>query len=202
MRFETVLFDFRGVLCRDHLFAGLEDIHLTAHAFVENEVFGPGSDIPDRWMRGEISVEWVKKHIVSKTGIDSELLSMALRRSIEAMRLDKRLLELARRFAARGTKVALVTDNMDVFSELVVPHHHLDIYFPLIVNSCEHGLLKKDEGGKLFDIALEKLGGSFARTQLIDDSKNVRPVFEKRGGAVYQYETYELFGPWMKDNLF
>jgi FMN phosphatase YigB (HAD superfamily) len=202
MRFETILFDFHGVLCSDHLFAGLEAVHPRAHRFVEKEIFGGGSDVPDRWMRGEMSVEDVKRHIVSETDISEDTLNDVLRRSIEAMRLDMRLLRLARRLSVEGGKVALVTDNMDVFNELVVPHHGLGGYFSVIVNSCDHGLLKKEENGALFDIALEKLGVSgFDKTLLIDDSKSVGPIFEGRGGTVYTYKTYERFEPWMRDNL-
>jgi FMN phosphatase YigB (HAD superfamily) len=202
MRFETILFDFHGVLCSDHLFVGLETVHPRAHRFIEKDIFGGGSDIPDRWMRGEISVDDVKRYISDNTGVDRDLLSRVLRESIEAMRIEARLLALARRLSAAGGRVALVTDNMDVFNRLVVPHHGLGGYFPVIVNSCDHGLLKKEENGALFDIALEKLGVSgFDKTLLIDDSKSVGPVFKGRGGTVYLYETYERFEPWMGDNL-
>jgi FMN phosphatase YigB (HAD superfamily) len=118
------------------------------------------------------------------------------------MRLDRRLLDMAQELAERKVKVALVTDNMDVFTQLTVPHHSLERYFPVIVNSCEYGFLKSEENGKLFDIALSKLGISgFARALLIDDSKSVRPVFEGRGGTAYLYETFERFAPWAEENL-
>ena len=97
--------------------------------------------------------------------------------------------------------MALVTDNMDVFNEITIPHHRLGGYFSVIVNSCDHGLLKKDEGGRLFDIALARLGAEdYTQALLIDDSANVARS-SRQGGTVHTYTDYEEFERWMSDNL-
>jgi hypothetical protein len=46
---------------------------------------------------------------------------------------------------------------MDVFDEVTVPHHRLDEIFSTIVSSCNYGILKHENEGKLFDRVLEKL---------------------------------------------
>ena len=202
MIYETVLFDFHGVFCRDFLFTNLSETHPEAGRFVENELFGRSTDLVDRWMRGGMTVAEIKNHICGNTGIDFDLLSEVLHEGIENMNVDCRLLRLAKTLADHGTKVAMVTDNMDIFSDVIVKRHKLDEYIPVIVNSCEHGLLKKDANGKLFDITFGKLGVSdFGKALLIDDSKTVAPVFQGKGGTVFTFETYEKFEPWMEENL-
>lgn len=202
MTYETVLFDFHGVFCRDFLFSKLGEVHAAAGRFLQSEIFGSDCELVDRWMRGGMTVADIQDRIVENSGIDPDLLSEILRAGIEEMNVDRRLLQLAKTLADHGVKVAMVTDNMDIFSDVIVKRHRLSEYFPLIVNSCEHGLLKKDENGRLFDIVFEKLGVSdFGKALLIDDSKTVGPVFRGRGGSVYTFETYEKFEPWMKENL-
>jgi FMN phosphatase YigB (HAD superfamily) len=118
------------------------------------------------------------------------------------MKLEIRLLDLACDLQKKGTSVALVTNNMDIFNEVTIPYHNLDKIFPVIVNSCDHGFLKHEEGGRLFDIALQKLKqDSFKKALLIDDSAKVRKVFEDKGGTTFAYTVYENFEPWARENL-
>lgn len=184
MSYETVLFDFHGVLCHDYLFTSLHTTYPEVESFVETEIFGNGGELGDKWMRGEMNVAEVNRHISENTGININLLSELLVRSIGNMRIDQRLTDLAQDLVLSGRKVALVTDNMDIFNTVTISKHKLDEIFPVIVNSCDHGMMKHEHEGKLFDIALEKLGvGSYDRTLLIDDSIRVRPVFENKGGG-------------------
>jgi hypothetical protein len=46
---------------------------------------------------------------------------------------------------------------MDVFDKITVPHNTLHEVFPIIINSCNYGVLKHEENGKLFDIVMGKL---------------------------------------------
>lgn len=202
MNFETVFFDFHGVISRDLLFDGLQDIHPRAHSYLAGEVFGKDGEKINQWMRGQLSIDDINREICDATGIDAALLEEVLALSIEKMRLEDRLLALAQRLDAAGVKVALVTDNMDIFNQKTIVHHRLREYFPVIVNSCDHGMLKSDPGGMLFDIAMERVGAKdFGRALLVDDSRSVRPVFEGRGGQVHTYEDYEGFAAWGRENL-
>jgi len=202
MSYETVLFDFHGVLCCDYLFSSLQKTYPELYDFVQTEIFGNGGEIGDKWMRGGMNVAEINQHISKNTSIDVDLLSELLVQGIGDMTIDRRLTDLAQGLVLSGRKVALVTDNMDIFNTVTVSKHGLDKVFPVIVNSCDYGMMKHEHEGRLFDIALEKLGvGGYDRTLLIDDSIKVRPIFEKKGGEVFTFETYEKFEPWIREKM-
>ena len=202
-RYETVLFDFDGVLCHDRFYVGLEAHCREAHEFVQHQVFGRDSAIATRWMRGEISSADVNRLISERTGVDYDLLSRLFMESVIQMRVDARLIELAIRLRQGGVAVGLVTGNMDVFSQITVRRLALDRVFPAIVNSSDYGCLKHESDGRLFDIALALLGreGDFAHALLIDDSAQARATFSSRGGDVYPYSDYDSFRAWADANL-
>ncbi|MBU3925346.1 hypothetical protein KJ854_05455 [Patescibacteria group bacterium] len=202
MTYETIIFDFDGVLCRDYFYTNLKAFYPLVSDFINTRIFAKGSDVPDKWMRGELTADEVNKFISDNTGIDFDELSNLFVESVHAMKIDNRLLNLAKIVLSGGGKVALVTNNMDVFNKITIKNHNLDKIFPVIVNSSDYGIMKHDENGRLFDIAMEKLGVSnYDDTLLIDDSSKARMVFESKGGATFPYENYEQFEPWMKENL-
>lgn len=158
--------------------------------------------MPDRWMRGELNTDDVNRFISDNTGIDFNELSNLFIESIRAMKIDSRLVNLAKSVISTGGKVALVTNNMDVFNKITIENHNLDKIFPVIVNSCDYGILKHDDNGRLYDIAMERLGvPNYHGVLLIDDSHKARAIFESKGGTTFPYETYEQFEPWLKENL-
>lgn len=70
---------------------------------------------------------------------------------------------------------------MDCFTSITISHHKLDEIFPHIINSSDYGILKQEENGKLFDIAMDKVGcREYKSTLLIDDSQTARDTFEKK----------------------
>jgi FMN phosphatase YigB (HAD superfamily) len=197
-RYDVVLFDFHGVLCHDYFYAGFESRYPDVHAFVERQVFGGTSDIVERWTRGELTSDDVNRFISAQTGMDFDVLSTEFRRSVAQMRVDARLIDLAARLRATGVAVGIVTGNMDVFQEIVVPRNALDQVFPVIVSSCDYGCLKEEENGRLFDVALEMLGrpGEYVRALLVDDSERSRNVFHARGGSTFPYTDFLAFHRW------
>jgi len=202
MAYKTIIFDFDGVLCHDHFYTNLKVSHPDVYDFINTKIFFKGSDVPDKWMRGELSANDVNKIISDNTGIDFDELSNLFIESVHAMKIDNRLLDLAKTVLSRGGKVALVTNNMEVINTITIKDHGLDKIFPVIVNSCDYGVMKHDDKGSLFDIAMEKLGVSnYEGALLIDDSSKARIAFESKGGATFPYENYEQFEPWMKENL-
>ena len=149
-----------------------------------------------------LSAEKVQEltYVAKTAGVDFDTLSALFRASVAAMRVDHRLIALARALARQGVAVGLVTDNMDVFNQLIVPRHGLDATLPVIVNSADHGCLKHEQGGRLFDVALARFGqpNNYARSLLIDDSARNRAVFEARGGNVFPYTEYGAFERWAR----
>ncbi len=202
MLFNKIFFDFDGVLCKDYFYSNLKELHPEVYKFINESVFGKGRDIPDKWMRAKMTTEDVNRYISKNTNIEFDILSNLFIESVKAMKVDNRLINLAKTLLSKGRKVALVTNNMDVFNSVTIKNHNLDQLFPLIINSFDYGLMKHDENGRLFEIALEKLGESdFSDTLLIDDSSTMRASFENRGGATFPYETFEGFESWMNENL-
>ena len=60
--------------------------------------------------------------------------------------------------------------------------------------------MKQDENGRLFDIALNKLGlSSYEGVLLIDDSVTYCDIFKAKGGASYQYTGLKTFEKWAKE---
>ena len=200
-RYDVVLFDFHGVLCHDYFYAQLDAVYPETHAFVERQAFSRSSDIPDRWMRGELTSDDVNRFISERTGLDFGVLSTAFRESVAQMRVDARLVDLATRIKGLGVSVGIVTDNMDVFNEIVIKQNALDRVFPVIVNSCDYGCLKCEAEGRLFDVAMAMLGkpGDYSRAVLVDDSARSREVFRGKGGDVFAYTDYDAFRRWARD---
>ncbi len=205
MTFKTVLFDFDGVLSKDRFYVNSQESRLlTEHpetwTFIQSHIFG-SSDIPDRWMRNELTMDQVNRYISQQTGINFDRLSEIFRDSVKVMQIHQQLIKLANQLKQRGISIAIVTNNMDVFNEMTVPR--LNDTFPVIINSADYGILKQDREGELFDIALERLGngGDYSNTLLIDDSQSVKATFDAKNGTTYPYTTYENFKPWAMDNL-
>jgi FMN phosphatase YigB (HAD superfamily) len=202
MKYQTVFFDFDGVLSQGYFYSGLKKDHPLAYNFIEEFVFGAASGVADKWMRGQLSLGQVNELVAKNTGLDVSLLENHLQESIARFRIEKRLLDLAKKIQQNSVKVALVTNNADAFNLITIKQHGLDNIFPVIINSCDYGCLKHENNGYLFDVAMQRLGkNSFDGSLLIDDSAKARQTFKQKGGQVFAFTTYENFEPWAKENL-
>jgi FMN phosphatase YigB (HAD superfamily) len=198
---SAVFFDFDGVLCTDRFYTTLLPDYPLASKFIGNSIFGGAHQYADRWMRGEFTYHQINRIISDATGMPFEKLTELFRASVRQMRLNPSLIQFALSLNKRGTRTALVTCNMDVFNEITVPEKGLDAVFPVIVNSFDYGLLKHEENGKMFDIALEKLGlDSYREVWLIDDSPIFCAAFEAKGGRAYRYTGLKDFELWLKND--
>ena len=110
-----------------------------------------------RWMKNELTMQDINKYISENTDINYEILVDYFEQSIKEMKIDLRLINLAKIFKKQGKKIAIVTNNMDVFSQITVPHNGFDILFDVVINSADYALLKQEQDGKLFDIALKQI---------------------------------------------
>ncbi len=202
MKTKTFAFDFDGVLSGDYFYANLKETYPEVHRFIQEKVFSSESGMVDRWMRGQLTSDQVNEFISKNTEIDFNELSKLFIESVKAMRLESRLISLAEKLKEGSCKIALVTNNMDVFNKITVAHHQLGRIFPVIVNSFDYGVMKHEENGKLFDIAMSQLGNnSYEDALLIDDSAKARNMFEQKGGSTYAYENYPDFINWANKNL-
>jgi FMN phosphatase YigB (HAD superfamily) len=198
---RAVLFDFDGVLCTDRFYSTLSGVYPETLLFVRDNIFGGLDKYADRWMRGQLSYQQINKLISEATRIPLDGLAEMFVSGVRAMTLNSRLLEVAMSLKQSGVQTAIVTNNMDIFSQVTVPEKHLAAVFPVIVNSSDHGLMKHDQDGKLFDIALGKLGlNSYDGVWLIDDSDTACSVFERKGGRAHRYAGLEGFEQWLDES--
>jgi FMN phosphatase YigB (HAD superfamily) len=198
---SAVFFDFDGVLCTDRFYSTLLPDYPHVLDFIGEHIFG-GEKYCDRWMRGEFTYRQINKIISDATGIPLEKLHTLLISSVRRMTVNPSLIHFAEKLNKRDIKTALVTNNMDVFNEITIPDKRLDKVFPVIVNSYDFKLMKQDENGRLFDIALKKLGlGSYEGVLLIDDTPAYCEIFRQKGGNPYRYSGPADFNGWIKDSL-
>ena len=94
------------------------------------------------------------------------------------------------------TKDRLVTGNMEVFTQIVVPSHHLDQMFNAIVNSSDYGEGRKEI---LWPIAFSQLGPgyTYANSLLIEDSIGNVERFRALGGVAHHYTNDQELLRWL-----
>jgi len=203
MKPKAVFFDFDGVLSRDRFYSTLAKDYPQVCEYVDNIIFRGDQKIADRWMRGEFTYQQINQMIADATNIPFELINRQFIESVRAFRLEDELIQFARALVESGVPVALVTNNMDIFNEVTIPTHNLTSIFKVIVNSTDHGTMKHEQNGKLFDIALAQLGlVSFNGVILIDDSEKACNMFESKGGTVHRFKEMEGFREWKTNEGF
>ena len=195
---NSVIFDFDGTLCSGRYF---ELLGSDALALIGELVFGDNSDRwADPWMRGELTCHDIVFYLSEHLAVpEAEILS-ALYRGCADMTLNPNLHAFALRQGEAGRKTALVTANMDVFTEIVAPAHGLDRLFDLVLNSADHGTLDKRS---LWDKAFEAFGPehAYATSLLIEDNPGMVALFESQGGIAYRYEGDAAFQVWSQKHF-
>ena len=160
-------------------------------------VFGDNSlRWADPWMRGELSSRDVARYLAEHTPYAVEELLDALRRGCANVTFNPAVWDLAVQQRGLGRKLALVTANMDVFSEVIVPAHHLEETFHAIVNSADYGTLDKTQ---LWQHAFDLIGEScsFTDSLLIEDSLVNVERFRALGGHAYRYTDDASLRAWL-----
>lgn len=191
MNYKAIIFDFDGVLSKDRFYEkALLPEYVNEYEWIQQNIFG-NSTLIHKWMRNEITSNQINRFISENTRISFDILSQKFIESVRKMELDKGMKNLVNQKRVSNVKTAIVTDNMDIFSEITIDNHELDKIFEVIINSADHGLLKKDEDGKLFDIALEKLGENIGNTLLIDDSISAVDIYQQKGGRGFLYRNFD-----------
>ena len=194
----AVFFDFDGVLCTDRFYSTLEQEYPLELDWIGNHIFS-GEKYCDEWMRGELNWHDINKIICDATAMPPGLLDELFLTSVRRMTVNPILIQYAEALKQKGIKIALATSNMDIFNEITVPEKHLDNTFPVIVNSYDYKLMKHDENGRLFDIALRRLGlHSYEGVLLIDDTLTYGNIFKEKGGEFYHYTGQTAFEEWAK----
>lgn len=188
---KCIIFDFSGTICSDLYFqiepTGVSDWK----KILDREIFN-NSAIIDKWVIGEISISDVAKHLSLYLKLDAESLLEVMKEGCKNLRINKAILEFAIQQKEKGIKTAIVTGNLDIFTDIVVPAHNLKTMFGVIVNSSDY---KENRREILWRIAFTQIGEniSFSNSLLIDDRLSNIDMFHSLGGYGYHYRDDESF---------
>lgn len=191
---KSVIFDFDGTLCRDRYFKPLGQAALDA---IGRLVFGESSEQwADRWMHGEISSVDVVSYLSTHLAQSPEAILFALRKGCMELAFNPEVLRCAAAQRRAGRKTALVTANMDIFTDVVVPAHALDTLFDVVLNTADHRTLDKHV---LWRAAFDSFGPgySFNSSLLIEDNPKMTTLFNTLRGHAYQYHSDDRLRAWL-----
>lgn len=167
MTIRAILFDFGGVLLRteDHSprrrweeRLGLPEMGLSRLVF--------GSPISIRAQRGEVPEEAVWQAVAATLGLGAEDLARLRADFWAGDRLDRELVAWMRGLRPRY-KVGLLSNAWNTARRVFSQIYGLDEVADVMVISAEEGVMKPD--GRIYRIALERLGVSPEEAILIDD---------------------------------
>jgi hypothetical protein len=192
---KCVVFDFGFTLSPDYYFNVTPPGFPQWHEVIQKEIFGtPSLVIP--WMKGELTSLDIAGVLSKHIPMDIPMILTTMEEGCRHMSFNPAVWDFAVVQKAAGRKTALVTDNMDVFTKVVVPAHGLDRLFDVIINSSDFHEIGKE---LLWPIAFERLGSGigFTNSLLIEDGETEPTLFRSLGGSAYQYSNDEAFLKWL-----
>ncbi len=195
-RIRCVVFDYGFTLSPDFYFKISPPNHPEWHPVIQERIFhDPSITIP--WMKGELTTREVAAIVGRYIPLDTETILKTMEEGCKELAFNPEVWLFALRQRLSGRKIALVTDNMDVFTNVVVPAHKLDRIFDVVVNSADHHEIDKKV---LWPIAFEKLGDGigYENSLLIEDGEKEPAMFRLLGGYAHQYKDEKSFSKWVK----
>ncbi len=197
-RIKCVVFDFGFTFSPDFYFKISPPETPKWHEIIHEHIFSdPSITIP--WMKGELTSRDVAGIIGRYVPLDTETIFSTMEEGCKALAFNPSVWLFALKLRLTGRKIALVTDNMDVFTNVVVPAHKLDRIFDVIVNSSDFHEIDKEF---LWPIAFERLdeGIGYSNSLLIEDGETEPGKFRKLGGSAYRFTTDKVFSKWVGSN--
>ena len=193
---KCVVFDFGFTLSPDYYFNVSPPGCPQWHAVIQEVIFGEPA-ITNPWMRGEVTSQDIARILSHHLPLDIPTIAASLDKGCQHLQLNPAVRDFAVAQKAARRKTALVTDNMDVFTRVVVPSHGLDQLFDVILNSADFHEVRKE---LLWLIAFERLGGGigYANSLLIEDGESQPAMFRALGGVAHQYSNDAAFLEWLE----
>jgi FMN phosphatase YigB (HAD superfamily) len=194
-RIKCVVIDFGFTLSPDYYFNVTPPGCPQWHTVIQEVIFrDPAITIP--WMKGELTSLDIAGILSRHFQLDIRTIAETMEKGCEHLALNPAVRDFAVAQKAAGRKTALVTDNMDVFTKVVVPSHGLERLFDVILNSADFHEIRKEF---LWPIAFERLGGGigYANSLLIEDGENEPTKFRALGGYACQYSNDAAFLEWL-----
>ena len=195
-RVKCVVFDFGFTLSSDFYFKIAPPNIPKWHEIIQGHIFkDPAITVP--WMKGEIGSRDVAAVIARYIPLDIETILSTMETGCKELAFNPAVWLFALEQKLTGRKIALVTDNMDVFTRVVVPAHKLERIFDVIINSADVHEIRKDI---LWPLAFERLdnGIDYGNSLLVEDGETEPALFRQLGGYAYQYTNDKAFSKWVK----
>jgi FMN phosphatase YigB (HAD superfamily) len=151
------------------------------------------------WCNGRKKTEDIALRIKEYVDLPLNEIIDEMKKGCQNLTFNEAVLNFAKSQSANGRKTALVTANIDMFSDTVVQSHNLNEIFDTIVNSADYGT---DDKRKLWPIAFQLSGNGidYACSLLIDDSEKWIQEFINMGGSAYKYSDDSAFLSWLSRN--
>ncbi|HSQ97111.1 MAG TPA: HAD family hydrolase [Rickettsiales bacterium] len=203
---KLILSDFDGVLSnvdRDFITTGFyttirnENPELMQN--IGNFLFKSSSGHINRaWMQGEISYKELNTLMARKFNTTENYLNKHLIESVKKMKLNESLINFYQKQRLEGIKVCIMSDNMDIFSEVSIKHFNLDKYFDKIYNSADVKQLKRDKNCELAKRITNEFGYENKDVLVIDDSEKLLGELNEYDFKTFLYnnKTQDQFENW------
>ena len=194
---RCVLFDFGFTLSSERYFNVYPPGCPNWQRIIQSKVFSNNQRLND-WMKGMVSLSDIAELLSDGMDHKPETIIKYMKKGCQNLSFNKAVLSFALQVRQKCIPTAIVTRNMDVFSDVVVPSHRLDRIFDAILNSSEYAELDKEI---LWLNAFEQLGTeiNYKNSLLLDDeSKNINK-FRANGGFAYHYHNDPEFRNWLDE---
>ncbi len=195
---KCIIFDYGFTLSPDYYFKIAPPEFPQWRDIIQEHIFGDSS-ITQPWMRGELTSYDIAAIISQYIPLEAPVILSFMKKGCEHLGFNQAVWDFAVSQRNARRKTALVTANMEVFTEVVIPAHQLDSIFDIILNTADYHEIRKE---LLWPIAFENLGNDivYANSLLIEDGSVEPKKFRELGGYVYQYSTDTLFSEWLRTN--
>lgn len=203
-KIKGIISDFDGVLSTDRFYITLKDKYPDAHLYITTDFFKNQKPIVKDWMRGNLTADDVNRIIAKNTGLNFDFLKREFEEGVRLMELNKDLIDFITKAKKKGVKTAILTDNMDVFTEIFVPFKELDKLFDEIVSSYEYKTLKGDNEGELLNSTRKLLDIDFSNILILDDWETIGEFSKARNSNFYLYneDTKNKFEEWFNERYY
>jgi FMN phosphatase YigB (HAD superfamily) len=195
---ECIVFDYANTLSSDNYFQTHPESCANWREVFQEHIFSNKKYLTD-WCTSKLLAHDIAEIIEPFVKMPIESIIAEMKAGCNNLKLNNTVLEFAIAQKKSGRRTALVTANIDLFTEIVVPFHNLHNIFDKIVNSSDYN---NDNKAELWPIAFNSFGQniSYANSLLIDDSEKWIDIFKRNGGNVCNYVNDIEFANWLISN--
>ena len=196
---KCIVFDFGFTLSSDLYFKVAPPECPEWHDIIQEQVFA-NRHVCRMWMTNALGLRDIAAIVSDQANMDISAVLKTMELGCRDLDFNEAVLNFALAQRSQGRRTAIVTANMDVFSDVVVPAHRLDEKFDVIINSSDYGEFDKRV---LWPIAFKALGDDihYGNSLLIEDGSKEPELFRGCGGFAYEYTNDESFLRWLNEDV-